>query len=160
MAGERAIEPMRRIVNIDCSVERAYAAFTEGFSEWWPQDYTWSGELLETISIEPREGGRCFEIGPQGFHCDWGRVLRWAPPERIAFTWQIRPDRVPEPNPDHASEVEVRFTAQGASGTKVELEHRAFNRHEEGAEAYRAGMASAEGWGFILKRYKEFCERG
>jgi uncharacterized protein YndB with AHSA1/START domain len=138
-------------------VEQAFTTFTEGFTEWWPQDYTWSGELLEMIAIEPRKDGRCFEIGPHGFHCDWGRVLQWEPSERIVFTWQIRPDRVPEPNPEKASEVEVRFRAEGASETNVELEHRAFGRHGEGGEAYRAGMASPEGWGFILDRFAAFC---
>jgi uncharacterized protein YndB with AHSA1/START domain len=80
-------------------VERAFATFSDGLAGWWPREYTWAQDTLETIAIEPREGGRCFERGPHGFHCDWGRVLAWDPPDRLAFTWQIGPDRVPEPNP-------------------------------------------------------------
>jgi uncharacterized protein YndB with AHSA1/START domain len=157
MSDRRGILPIRRLVTVGCPVGQAFSLFTEGFVEWWPSDYTWSGGKLETIAIEPRAGGRCFEIGPHGFHCDWGRVLLWEPPIRIVFTCQIRPDRVPEPDPDRASEVEVQFSAEGASETKVELEHHAFGRHGEGGEAYRAGMASREGWGFILERFVEFC---
>ena len=108
---------------------------------------------LEDIGIEPREGGHCFERGPDGFTCHWGRVLAWDPPARLVFAWQIAPDRVPEPNPAKASEVEVRFDPAGPSGTRVELEHRAFARHGESGDTYRQAMASPEGWPLLLDRY-------
>jgi hypothetical protein len=69
------------------------------------------------------------------------------------FAWQITPDRVPEPNPAKASEVEVRFHPAGTSCTQVELEHRAFARHGEPGEAYRQAMASSQGWPLLLDRY-------
>jgi uncharacterized protein YndB with AHSA1/START domain len=69
------------------------------------------------------------------------------------LAWQISPDRVPEPNPAKASEVEVRFEPVGTSGTRVELEHGAFARHGDAAGAYRQGMACPEGWPLILDRY-------
>ena len=77
---------------------------------------------------------------------------RWEPPGRIVFTWQIAFDRTPEPNPEKASEVEVRFTEESL-GTRVVLEHRAFSRHGEKANAYRAGMDSPEGWPMMLERF-------
>ena len=120
---------------------------------WWPPEYTWAQQSLAEIAIEPAEGGRCYERGPHGFSCDWGRVLAWEPPDRLVFTWQISPQRVPQPDPARSSEVEVRFAAEGASATRVELEHRHFERHGEGADGYRAAMTSEHGWPLLLERF-------
>jgi hypothetical protein len=49
-------------------------------------------------------------------------VLVWDPPDRLVITWQISPRREPEPNPAKASEVEVRFGAEGDGRTSVRLE--------------------------------------
>jgi hypothetical protein len=48
--------------------------------------------------------------------------------------------------------VEVRFMP-GQGVTRVELEHRGFETHGEGAETLRAGMASPQGWRLILAEY-------
>ncbi len=154
MAEHDANEAVRRTFTIQAPVGRAFALFTGGMASWWPAEYTWAGDVLETISMEPGEGGRCFERGPHGFECDWGRVLAWDPPHRLVFTWQISPTRVPEPNPEKASEVEVRFAPDGPEATRVEFEHRDFAKHGEGAAAYRAAMHSAQGWTYILDRYE------
>lgn len=153
MSEQTTAGPIQLTVTVAAPAERAFAVFVDDLATWWPKEYTWSQEVLETIAIEPGEGGRCFERGPHGFECDWGRVLVWEPPRRLVFSWQIGPDRVPEPNPARASEVEVRFTPAGESATRVELEHRGFGRHGEGAEPYREGMGSPEGWPLLLERY-------
>ena len=132
--------------------ERAFAAFTAEFGRWWPPEYTWSQDTLEEIGIDTREGGLCFERGPHGFHCDWGRVLAWEPPSRLVLAWQIGPTRAPEPDPAKASEVEVRFEADG-DGTRVSLSHTGFERHGDGAEGYAAAMDSPQGWDYILGRF-------
>jgi hypothetical protein len=105
-----AEEPIRRSVTVGRPVEQAFAAFAD-LAWWWPREYTWAGNTLEDIGIDPREGGFCFERGPHGFTCHWGRVLVWDPPARLVLAWQVAPDRAPEPNPAKASEVEVRFRA-------------------------------------------------
>lgn len=127
--------------------DRAFAAFAD-LGAWWPPEYTWSRDVLQEIAIEPREGGHCYEVGPYGFRCDFGRVLAWEPGRRIAFTWQISPRREPEPDPARASEVEVRF-----GDGRVELEHRGFERHGPGADEYAAAMGGEHGWPLILARY-------
>jgi uncharacterized protein YndB with AHSA1/START domain len=109
----RAEDTLKVTTTVAAPVEQAFRTFTEGLAGWWPREYTWAQDTLDTIAIEPRAGGRCFERGPHGFHCDWGRVLAWEPPRRLVFTWQIAPDRAPEPNPAKASEVEARFVADG-----------------------------------------------
>lgn len=96
------MESIRCAIDVALSTERAFAFFTEHFAMWWPHDYTWGREVLEDIGIEPREGGLCYERGPYGFRCDWGRVLSWESPHRLVLAWQISPRHEPEPNPAKA----------------------------------------------------------
>ena len=152
MALEPGDEPIRQAVTVPVLADRAFSAFAD-LARWWPHEYTWAANTLEDIGSEPREGGHCFERGPYGFTCHWGRVLAWEPPDRLVLAWQIAPDRVPEPDPAKASEVEVRFQPAGTPGTQVELEDRAFARHGETGATYRQAMASAEGWPLLLDRY-------
>lgn len=151
-------EVIKEAVVVPAAPERAFALFADELASWWPAEYTWAADGLEQIAIEPRVDGRCFERGPRGFECDWGRVLAWEPGARLAFSWQIGPDRVPVPDSDRASEVEVRFADAGKGATRVELEHRGFERHGEGGADYRAAMASERGWPYILARYADSAE--
>lgn len=137
---------------VSAPAERAFATFTGALTDWWVTEYTWSGpETLAELGMEPRAGGMLYEIGPYGFRADWGRVLTWDPPRRLVFTWQIGPDRVPVPDPARASEVEVVFLAEAPEQTRVELEHRHFDRHGESAEGYRQALTA--GWHELLSRY-------
>jgi uncharacterized protein YndB with AHSA1/START domain len=152
-------EPIVAGVSVQASPERAFEVFTEGLGSWWPREYTWSQDVLEEIGIEPRADGLCYERGPYGFRCDWGRVLAWEPPRRIVFTWQIGPNREPQPDPGRASEVTVRFGDDGGGGARVELEHRAFDRHGEQGADYAAALGSQQGWPFMLARFAEVLAR-
>jgi len=154
MTGDQATEDaIRFTLTVPASAERAYAVFAEEFDSWYPSEYTWSQDVLDTIGIEGREGGRCFERGPHGFWIDWGRVLVWDPPYRLVFTWQVSPRREPVPDPAKASEVEVRFHEEGAQNTRIGFEHRGISRHGEGAEEYLEALGSEQGWPYILDRY-------
>jgi uncharacterized protein YndB with AHSA1/START domain len=144
---------IRRTFTVPVPRDRAFALFTEGLGTWWPREFTWSQRLLEWIGMEPRAGGLCSERGPHGFRVDWGRVVEWDPPARVVFSWQISPQRVPEPDPSRASEVEVRFAPDGAERTRAEIEHRAFARHGEGAGAYRSAMEG--GWDHLVARFTD-----
>lgn len=147
-------DSLKQTFVVPVSADRAFRVFAHEFNSWWPKEYTWSGDSLEKIEIEPGENGRCFERGPHGFECDWGRVLAWAPPHRVAFTWQIGPDRVPQPDPEKASEIEVIFKDEDGK-TRVTFVHKYFERHGKGAGDYLKGMKSPQGWPYILERYKE-----
>lgn len=146
-------DAIQRTLSVPKPVEEAFAVFTRDFADWWPAEYTWSQDVLQHIAIEPGVDGRCFERGPHGFECDWGRVLVWEPPHRLVFTWQISADRQPVPDPNKAGEIEVRFEAEGATMTRVDFEHRHFRRHREGAAEYKAMLEAPEGWPYILNRY-------
>lgn len=147
------------VVSVDVPVEplRAFTGFA-ALDAWWPRAYTWSGDVLERMVMELRPDGLCSELGPHGFRCDWGRVLTVEPGVALTFSWQIAPTRAPEPNPDRASRVRVAFDALADGGTRVALEHDRFERHGEGAAEYRAAMAAAEGWPWLLRQYSDWLK--
>jgi uncharacterized protein YndB with AHSA1/START domain len=147
------VEPLRANVSVDLPPEPAFALFTDGMTEWWPREFSWSQDRLEKMAIEPREGGFAYERGPNGFTVHWGRVITCDVPQRIVFTWQIAADRSPQPDPERASEVEVVFTGSEAGGTDVALEHRGWERHGEGAREYRDGFEAAGAWPRALESF-------
>jgi hypothetical protein len=49
-------------------------------------------------------------------------VTVWQPPARLAYLWYLGRDRA------DATEVEIRFVAQGTEATRVEIEHRGWER--------------------------------
>jgi uncharacterized protein YndB with AHSA1/START domain len=149
----RIEDGLRIVFRVNVSAAHAFGMFTEGFQAWWPREYSWSGPALERIGIEPGVGGFCFEVGPHGFRCDWGRVLEWDPPTRLVFSWQIGPDRVPEPDPAKASVVGVGFVAEQPAVTRVEFEHTHFSRHGEAGAEYRDALSSEAGWPYMLANY-------
>jgi uncharacterized protein YndB with AHSA1/START domain len=57
-----------------------------------------------------------------------GHVRIWQPSERLVVSWEISADWKPDARVDFASEVEVRFLVETAPSTRVELEHRNFER--------------------------------
>jgi len=126
--------------------------FVSAFGEWYPAHYSWSGDELVWIGFEPRSGGACYELGPEGFRCDWGRVLVWEPPHRLVLSWQIGMNREPVPDFRKASELEFRWSGEG-DGSRLFFTHHDFAKHGEGWEAYRAAMASEAGWPLILDGY-------
>jgi uncharacterized protein YndB with AHSA1/START domain len=139
-------------VTVNAPIERAFRIFTESFTTWWPADYhIGEADMAEAI-IEPREGGRWYERGVDGSECDWGHVLAWQPPHRLVVTWQINGQWQYDPDPEHASEIEVRFTPDGSDQTTVELEHRLIHRLV-GGEAIRDSISGGDGWSAVLAHF-------
>lgn len=146
---------VQRAVTVDVSIERAFDVFTSGFNRWWPRSHhIGSAEMAEAV-IEPREGGRWFERGIDGSECVWGTVLQWDPPNGLSLSWAINPHFEPEPDAARASTLEIRFTAEGPSRTRVELEHRDLDRHGEDWPALRDAISGEGGWTDLLARYAE-----
>jgi uncharacterized protein YndB with AHSA1/START domain len=144
-------------VTVNAPIERAFRIFTESFTTWWPADYhIGEADMAEAI-IEPRVGGRWYERGVDGSECDWGHVLAWEPPHRLVVTWQINGQWQYDPDPEHASEIEVRFTPDGSDQTTVELEHRLLHRLV-GGEAIRDSISGGGGWGALLAQYAKAVE--
>lgn len=147
-------DAIRHVVTVPTTPEAAFAAFTERMAEWWPPEYTWAGAALSAVAMEPRAGGRWYERDTRGAEQAWGTVRAWKPPGRVVLSWGISPSRLPERDPTHASEIEVRFHAEDEDAIRVEVEHRDFARHGTDVAAdYRAGMDSPAGWPTILARF-------
>jgi uncharacterized protein YndB with AHSA1/START domain len=147
----------RANVIVPLSPAVAFEKFRHDIARWWPQEYTYSGDSMEDLYMEGRKGGVLWERGPEGFRVDLGRMLRWMPPEKMILRWHIGPSHRPEPNPERASEVEIRFLPDANGGTRVEVEHREFARHGTGGAEYAARMGTETGWPFILKKFAEHC---
>ena len=144
---------VRTEIVVDAPIESAFAVFTEQFDRIKPRDHNLLGvDIAETV-FERRVGGSIYDRGVDGSECRWARVLAFEPPERVVFSWDIGPTWQIESDPDTASEVEVRFVAETPGRTRVELEHRNLDRHGDGWEGLRDGVAASEGWSLYLQRY-------
>lgn len=141
-----SVEPIRLTATVPRPATEAFRLFTEGIGEWWPSNlgYSFGGERLKDVCLEPVAGGRLYERYTDGEEFEVGRVLACEPPRRIVFTWQ---GRWSEP-----TEVEVRFTSIG-SDTRVDLEHRGWERL--GASAEQARSSYLNGWPTVLQHYVE-----
>jgi uncharacterized protein YndB with AHSA1/START domain len=144
-------------VVVEVGTADAFEAFTAHLGAWWPLGYTFSGPDFADAAIEPRVGGVWFERNRAGEKLSWGEVRTYAPGEGLVLAFAIGADRKPVSN-DAASEVEVRFPAAGPGQTRVEIEHRDFRRHGEGAEKLRTGMDSAQGWPLILAELRRWID--
>lgn len=86
-------------------------------------------------------------------------MLANEPPTRVLLSWDISPQWRIETDLDKTSEWEVRFIAETAGRTCVELEHRNLERHGEGWEGVRDGVEGDQGWPLYLQRYAEVVAR-
>jgi uncharacterized protein YndB with AHSA1/START domain len=146
---------IRTDVVVDAPQDRAFRVFTEQFDMIKPREHNMLEVDIADSVFEPREGGRVYDRGVDGSECQWARVLAYEPPDRIVFTWDISPRWQIEDDLSRASEVEVRFIAESAERTRVELEHRHLDRHGEGWESLSEGVAGDQGWPLYLSRFAD-----
>lgn len=143
------IPPITGTVTIGIPVEQAFRVFTDSIDTWWPHQFHIGAADVAEVILEPHPEGRWYERGVDGTECDWGRVLTWEPPHRLVFTWQIGGTWQFDPDPDRASEIEVRFTADGPDQTTVKVEHRHFDRLD-GGQAIHDAINGGGGWALLL----------
>jgi uncharacterized protein YndB with AHSA1/START domain len=138
---------------VEAPIERAFAVFTERFGDFKPPEHNLLGAPIVETVFEPRVGGHIYDRAVDGSECRWARVLVYEPPGRVAFSWDISPQWQIETEPANSSEVEVRFVAETAHRTRLELEHRNIDRHGPGWEGVREGVEGDAGWPLYLHRY-------
>ncbi|MGH3400950.1 MAG: SRPBCC family protein [Streptosporangiaceae bacterium] len=158
MTEPTSVTSVQHSVVVDAPIEQAFKVFTEDFGRFKPLEHNLLGvEIAETV-FEPRAGGSLYDRGVDGSECRWARVLAYDPPHRVVFSWDIGPSWQIETDPDRTSEVEVRFTAEGAGRTRVDLEHRHLDRHGEGWDGLRDGVDGDQGWPLYLRRYARLID--
>ena len=155
---ETAAPVVHKEVLVEAPIERAFAVFTERFGDFKPPEHNLlTAPIAETV-FEPAVGGYIVDRGEDGSECRWARILTYEPPHRVVFSWDIGPTWQIESDPENSSEVEVRFIAQDAEHTRVELEHRLIERHGPGWEAVHDGINGTQGWPLYLHRYADLLK--
>jgi uncharacterized protein YndB with AHSA1/START domain len=150
VTGTASRPPILRSAHVARPVDEAFAVFTDRIGAWWP--------LPSHGVFGADAGGLAFEDGllveraTDGRTSVWGEVVRWEPPHRVVLTWH------PGRDADDSSEVEVRFAPVDGGGTRVELEHRGWERFGEDAVARRRTYVGPSAWGHVLDHYADGAE--
>jgi uncharacterized protein YciI len=140
-----AIPPIRREILVDADPAAAFEVFTDGIGQWWPLDEFSVHGNDATVSFA---GGQIVERAAGGETAVWGTVIRWEPPDAVAFSWH------PGQPAERASHVLVTFAAapapDGTGQTLVRLEHTGW---EAFADPAAARAEYDHGWPLVLGRY-------
>lgn len=148
------IAPVRKRLRVKAPQATAFEIFAAGIDRWWPKSAHIGKSPMKAVIIEPRAGGRWYHTCEDGSEINTGRVLVWQPPERLVLAWQINGRW--QYDATLVTEVEVKFTADGAGVTLVEFEHRDLERLGDAAEEFRAKVDG--GWSGILEGFAKAAE--
>jgi uncharacterized protein YndB with AHSA1/START domain len=140
------VEPIVIEFEVACSPEHAFDTWANRTSLWWPPSHSMTSAPGLVVTFEPRPGGRIFERTPAGVEHDWGEVLAWERPRRLAYLWHLGTDR------GRATEVDISF-AGDAGATTVTIVHRGWERL--GADALAWRQRNLGGWGGLLPHFQE-----
>jgi len=146
------IAPVRKSVVVEANPSQAFAVFTSGIDRWWPKNHGIGPGPIKESCIEPFVGGRWYTRHEDGSDVVIGHVRVWQPGERLVVSWEISSEWKCDPRPAMTSEVEVRFAAEAGGRTRVDLEHRNFERMGTAAgEKMRKDVDG--GWPSLLDLY-------
>ena len=154
------IAPVRKTIVVAATPQRAFEVFTAGLDRWWPKNHGIGPGPVQQSFLEPFVGGRWYAVHEGGVEVVVGHVLVWQAAERLVVSWEISADWKPDPRPAFTSEIEVQFAAETEGRTRVELEHRNFERlGAQGGEKMRKDVDG--GWPGLLEVFaKEAAREG
>jgi uncharacterized protein YndB with AHSA1/START domain len=147
--------PIRKTIVVKADPARAFDVFAHRMHDWSPAVQSLLGSRRDIV-VEPRSGGRWYEVSESGAHADWGKVLVWDPPHRMVLAWQL--DARFAYDPDLVTEVEARFAPEEGGRTRVEFEHRNLERFGDEAPTVAASLDSEGGWNGSFEMYKRLFE--
>ena len=150
------IAPVRKTLRVKARIARAFDVFTAGLTRWWPPNHGIGKKPIEKVLMEPRLGGRWLEFAEDGTQTVVATITHWQPPHRVVMLWQVNAQW--QPDPSMRSEVDVRFTQDGADATQVVLLHHKFETM--GAEAGASMRKDVDGgWPSLLESFAAEAER-
>lgn len=138
------LPPVVKHVDVSAAPGRAFELFTRAIGEWWPLvTHSVFGEDARSVRMGEGVGAEIIETSATGQASRWGTITTWQPGREVGFTWHPGIDLA------ESTEVTVRFLPT-ERGTRVELEHRGWERRRDAA-AMRAGYE--QGWVPVLDRF-------
>lgn len=153
-----SIAPVRKSIVVRATPAQAFDAFSARIDRWWPKTHGIGAAPVRESIIEPFVGGRWYTRCEDGSDVTVGHVRAWEPGRRLVFSWEVSADWKPDARIAYASEVEVTFTAEAGDQTRVDLEHRDFERMSApGGETMRKAVDG--GWPALLALYAEEAAR-
>jgi uncharacterized protein YndB with AHSA1/START domain len=135
-------------VTIAAPAEQVFEALTRSVSAWWGPPYL--HEDATDIVLEPKVGGRLYEVWGEDEGILWAIVTRLRRPKELRLVGSMG-----MLEPTHGV-VTFQITPRDEATTIVELTHEAFGRVGEQARA-----SYSAGWKDLLDiRLRAFVERG
>jgi len=146
------IAPVRKSMIVKASAEHAFDVFAGGIDRWWPKSHGLGATPIRHSIIEPFVGGRWYTQCEDGTDVVVGHVRTWLPGRQLVVSWEIGAAWKPDARSAMASEVDVQFVGQADGTTRVDLEHRKFERMGD-ADGATMRAAVDKGWPAILDLY-------
>lgn len=144
--------PIRQSTIVRSSAEHTFDVFIRTLDQWWPLGtHSLGGEKAVSVTCEERVGGRVYETWVDGQTRTWGTLLAWDPPQRFVLTWDVIQPSV--------TEVELTFQPLGPALTRVQVEHRGWERLTE-EQISRVRGDYSRGWALILQRFADRYDAG
>lgn len=137
-------EPVIKTIDVPCTPEKAFDIFVTNVSSWWPLGKNsvsaMAGKVAQSVTIEPKAGGRIYEIAHDGETHEWGSVAVYDPSDRLVLNWHINSPA------SEATLVEITFSPNSNGGTCVNLVHSGWEilgeRGSDMREGYNSGWVS------------------
>lgn len=136
------LAPLVKVITVPGEPGIVFELFTSRMGEWWPlATHSTGGDAVVDARVDPEIGGRIYEVTRDGTEHEWGRVLEWAPGERLGFDWH------PGLPVSQSTHVEITFRPI-AEGTEVTLIHDGWEARGEDAITVWENYDS--GWDVVL----------
>ena len=160
MSTQAVVTSVKTAVVVDAPLERAFDVFTAGMASWWNPDH----HIIEAKSPRWCSSAASAATSTTAASTAASAAGRACSPTSLRIAWSSAGTSAcggsSRPTREMTSEVEVRFLAEGAERTRVELEHRHLDRHGEGWEQMRDAVGSPDGWPVGLQRFANHLATG
>ena len=137
-------EVLVRTIALNCSVDHAFAVFTDKIDLWWPRGHRRNRDAALTLTDDA-----LIEHASDGSVWIMADVAHKEPPHLLALDWFPGSNGAP-------TSVEVRFATEGA-GTLITVTHRALVLEAKSIWPQRV-TKFIDGWDNVLPALKHFIE--